>query len=413
MDLVEQDITTDAAIEDEDHELVDAAVASLSRAEIALESLQSAYNRLQNQRSVSRNDAATIRTLCTGMESIEAHFQRYPVNSYTNVPSSTNLDVTLEGLLDTITKAVVNTIKAIWNAIVSAVKALFGARNRNAAAVEKIQTQLSADLKTVTKVDKVSTKVTQFTDFGILEVMVNTLSPLGAWMLNTSLYQEGEVFDSPALFIRSLQAQEAAFLDHVNGHLNNIEKYLEALDKNYRANKEFSADEIITNNLNQLQHRPMVKLGFFAKPRFAEDTDRGFGAAMKSVHQQVLAFINGMERKEYDLVHDYKSMTDVKAFIQTIEAVSKISDKTTFLKSNTYTALDSRLYDINKLTVTLTGYLYKSPDRTVVDALQAISRDVQSLIDAMHLLESVINQYRTCILRYGQITRAYLKLLGL
>ena len=413
MDLVEQDITTDAAIEDEDHELVDAAVASLTRAEIALESLQSAYNRLQNQRAVSRNDAATIRTLCTGMESIEAHFQRYPVNSYTNVPSTTNLEVTLEGLLGTITTAVVNTIKAIWNAIVASVKALFGARNRNAMMVEKVQTQLSADLKVLNKLDKVETKVERYADFSSLKVMVDALPPFGAWMLNPSLYQEGEVFDSPALFIRSLQAQEAAFVENVGSHLTNIERYLEELEKNYRANKDFSAGEIIADHLEGMRKRPSVKLGYFAKPRFAEDTDHGFGAKMKSVHQQVMAFLDGMEPKEYDLVRDYKSETDVKGLIKSIELVSAISDKTTFLKPNAYVALDARLRAVNKLTISVVNYLHKTPDRNVVEIIQAISLDVRALIDAMQLLESIVNRYRTCILRYGQITRMYRKLTGL
>lgn len=126
---------------------VDEAEQTVISTESALATLTSISKRLASIGKINRDTANTIRTLTTGMESMDVHFSRHPVNSYTAVAGNTNLKVTQEGVISTIASAVWAAIKAAWNFITSVFKSIFGAAERNEAKFEQVEVTVSKVLK--------------------------------------------------------------------------------------------------------------------------------------------------------------------------------------------------------------------------------------------------------------------------
>ena len=125
--------------------------------ESALATLQSLHARVLASGAIDKTMANSIRTLTTGMESMDAHFSQHPVNSYTILTSSTNLKVTLENIVSTIAKKVWEAIKAIWKFIVDSIKSVLNVRQRNDEAFKKMQVDAAAQFKN----NKVSPKPQQ------------------------------------------------------------------------------------------------------------------------------------------------------------------------------------------------------------------------------------------------------------
>lgn len=120
-------------------------------AEISLESLE---NELQSNRKqinelsrvsqdlakrgmVNRGVAESIATMKDRFPSLESHFEKYPVRSYTESFSRTNLKVTQEGLVGGMISAVVNALKKIASWISGAFKWLWDKITGKKATVEK------------------------------------------------------------------------------------------------------------------------------------------------------------------------------------------------------------------------------------------------------------------------------------
>jgi hypothetical protein len=143
--LLEEPVYEDPSdLPDEELELAEQTVIST---ESALVTLTDISHRLASIGRIDRDTANTIRTLTTGMESMDVHFSRHPVNSYTAVPGQTNLKVTQEGVLGTIAGAVWSAIKAVWNFITGLFKSIFGVAERNEAKFVQVEATVSKVLK--------------------------------------------------------------------------------------------------------------------------------------------------------------------------------------------------------------------------------------------------------------------------
>lgn len=119
--------------------------------EISLESLESELqsNRkqinelsrvsqdLSNRGMINRGVAESIATMKDRIPSLEGHFKQYPINSYTEGFSRTNLKVTQEGIVGGIVTAVVNALKKIAGWISSAFKWLWNMITGKKETVEK------------------------------------------------------------------------------------------------------------------------------------------------------------------------------------------------------------------------------------------------------------------------------------
>jgi hypothetical protein len=79
-----------------------------------VESLLSMSVRLHSMGGIDRTSAQTLSQMSTGLESLDKHFTRHPITSYTMMPSQTNYKVTQEGLLTGIAGAIINAVKAFW-----------------------------------------------------------------------------------------------------------------------------------------------------------------------------------------------------------------------------------------------------------------------------------------------------------
>jgi hypothetical protein len=117
--------------------------------ETALKTLINLADRVKRNGTVDRVSANTIQTLTTGMESMESHFTKYPVASYTGIASTTNLAVTLEGLLGSIVTKTIAAIKAIFKFVVESFKKLWqftkGKDKEYGDMVKKAQPMLTCD----------------------------------------------------------------------------------------------------------------------------------------------------------------------------------------------------------------------------------------------------------------------------
>jgi len=86
----------------------------LQVAQERLGSLLSIADRIKEMGGIDRTQAQTLSRMSVGLESLDKHFTRHPVTSYTMLPSQVNYRVTQEGLLTGIAGAIVNAIKAFW-----------------------------------------------------------------------------------------------------------------------------------------------------------------------------------------------------------------------------------------------------------------------------------------------------------
>lgn len=127
--------------------LIDLTPFDLSEDEHAIKVSQEQLTRLEQIRDeITKADGVTsaqARTLKTFIPSLESLFERYPVSSYTNLPTRTNLKVTQEGIGSAIWDAIVRAAKAIWRflgnlwtGMINLVRRLFGFAPKAAAATK-------------------------------------------------------------------------------------------------------------------------------------------------------------------------------------------------------------------------------------------------------------------------------------
>jgi len=90
---------------------------------------------LEITQAIDRTTASTLRTFCTGLESIQNHFNTYPLCSYTRAPSSTNLKATQESLGLAALAALRNFIKAVLKFLSDVIKGILAYRRSNRRAV--------------------------------------------------------------------------------------------------------------------------------------------------------------------------------------------------------------------------------------------------------------------------------------
>lgn len=121
------------ALMEEGEELSHQAEHELKVAQEQLQSLLTIQRRIETEKGISRTQAQTLKTVATGLESMESHFLQYPVLSYSLLPSKTNLKVTQEGIgsvvwetIKRIAKAILNAIVKGWNFLASLAKKIYG-----------------------------------------------------------------------------------------------------------------------------------------------------------------------------------------------------------------------------------------------------------------------------------------------
>lgn len=120
-----------------------------------LQTILTVRERIVLEGGVSRLQAQTLKTISTGLESMESHFQQFPVLSYSQLPSKTNLKVTQEGIgsviwetIKRIAKAILNAIVKGWNFISSLAKKIYGLffRSQKAAKVTEQKVKAVSDV---------------------------------------------------------------------------------------------------------------------------------------------------------------------------------------------------------------------------------------------------------------------------
>ena len=116
-----------------------------------LQTVLSVRDRISSDKGVCRNVAQTLRTITTGLESMESHFQQYPVLSYSQLPSKTNLKATQEGIgsvvwetVKRIAKAILNAIAKGWNFIATMAKKIYGFFFRSQKAAKQTEEKTKA-----------------------------------------------------------------------------------------------------------------------------------------------------------------------------------------------------------------------------------------------------------------------------
>lgn len=101
---------------------------------IALEMIDKIHDMsetLLSTRQVDRTQAQTMRSFCTGLESMAEHFRSYPVNSYTRTPTTVNLTATQESLGLSALSALRNFIKIVLKFLSDVIKGILAYRRSN------------------------------------------------------------------------------------------------------------------------------------------------------------------------------------------------------------------------------------------------------------------------------------------
>jgi hypothetical protein len=107
--------------------------------EATYRAIQIMAGRIKSAKVIDKATARDIQVLTTGMESMDIHFSKHPLNSYTVAPTANNLKVTCEGLLATAAKKLWDIAKSIWKMIVDALKWLYNAVGGNSAKFKTVR----------------------------------------------------------------------------------------------------------------------------------------------------------------------------------------------------------------------------------------------------------------------------------
>lgn len=95
------------------HEDVNSAFDDITLAADLTERLQDTFEQLKSKTAIGRDTAAELKELSAGFVSLESHFARIPLLSYTKAPSKTNLAITQESLLGSIGEAILKAIAVV------------------------------------------------------------------------------------------------------------------------------------------------------------------------------------------------------------------------------------------------------------------------------------------------------------
>lgn len=355
----------------------------LFAAQTALESLESLQKRITASRTIDRSTANTARTLTTGLEAMDAHFANHPVNSYTQLPSSTNLKPTLEGLVKSIGQTVARVIKAILRFITTVVRAITGRRQRNNAAVEEIQVSLSKDLAEFTK----KRPTPQPNMPAKVSYAVNGLTPMALWFggrQNDFLPKY-----TPHLFVQALYATEASFLKFANEYCSGLN---EALKDESRIRRGSIRD--------LAEIAPPEPMGIFAD--HVTRVLGGVGHALEDNFAKTLSTVTSAGNHRPNLPETHAEAIEYAAALSTSPAVTH---NLRFANSRLYSQLERLTAIVEKRINTILDDRRKTLEQVAVDALLFVVNDVKSVASAMGHMETLINQYRIAVGKTGTLMR--------
>ncbi len=99
--------------------------------EPAMESILSIAQDIQASGAISRSDAQTLLGMTTSLEGLQESFSTLPLNSFTEMPSKVNFDVSMENIFSSIGRKIIEIIKAIVKWIKDKAKAFMGLFRNN------------------------------------------------------------------------------------------------------------------------------------------------------------------------------------------------------------------------------------------------------------------------------------------
>ena len=139
----------------------------MSKSLPAFESLCSVATCILESGSISRSDANTLMSATTSLEGFEKTFAGLPLNSYTEMPSKVNFDVSMENIFKTILTKIIEACKKLVEAIRNWFTTNSVKTSQAATAEVKVEAKLAQDIKkidraaVVRKLDEIKTKYTE------------------------------------------------------------------------------------------------------------------------------------------------------------------------------------------------------------------------------------------------------------
>jgi hypothetical protein len=356
---------------EQEQEALESASQSLFKAETVLASLESLKRRLVTAGKIDRTTASTIKTMTIGMESMERHFSTHPIKSYTTLPSTTNLTITLEGLLANIGRAIVNAIKAI----IKFIKGLFTAtKNRRKENNKKFDTVQKAMEKTL-KGLSVTPTTTAAQETNLVRQM-EAMSPFALWLGGRDVTVSMET--TPVNFINTLYLVDQLLVKDLSDQAEAIEKAIYT--------RPIRADLLMAT----ISPRSCkAQIGYYTQ--FGLDATLAPGAAYDKLFAQGHGKITAMNSGSAERLVDAE---DVIRFLKTIETTNLYSATRKFTPDSDYNAVEQALSKIDAKINSMFGKSHHELDTAQVDALMATLKDVRSMVSALTMFESTVNQYR-------------------
>ncbi len=227
MDMVASDYFDQQAIDIESIPEVEELERQQFLRNNSVDSLESFITRLESERVIAKSTANTIKTIGAGLESLDKHFAAHPVQSYTEAPSRTNYEVTMEGLLGAVSNATAKAMDASFAVISKINSELDKVYRENDTkynhVVEKLPLMVQAlKRRPPTADDRVPMSVWK---------LIKELSPLAKWLIAPGLDDEfTRRYGAPSYFVKAMLVIEQSIMKSVNGYLADGE--LRARDPN-------------------------------------------------------------------------------------------------------------------------------------------------------------------------------------
>lgn len=187
----------------------------------SIDSLEAFLDRLYTDRSIAKSTASSIRTISIGLESMDQHFANYPVQSYTEVASSTNYDVTVESLIGALSSATAKAFDASFAVIKKINDDLDKVYRENDTKFDRIVKQIPEMVKLLSR--RPPSPTDRFSP--ALEKVIKDLTPMAKWFIAPSLDDElTRRYGSPSYFIKKLAMVETSVMDSANRYLTDGEE---------------------------------------------------------------------------------------------------------------------------------------------------------------------------------------------
>lgn len=345
-------------------------------------SMEAYFDRLKTEGVIGRNTAQSIKTVSIGLESMVKHFDLYPVVAYTEHPSKTNYEATMESLLGSLGMAVAKASDASFSAMMKIHSEMNKVHRINDEKTKSVLKKLPALLNHFERTPLPQSVVVS----PAVRQAIKDLSPMARWFVYPELGDKlTRFYSSPTMFAKDLSFVEESVYQSMGNYVRGgIDRVL---------------DQSRVHELKTFIQTKPDSLSFFSttadvgRPKTFSDYLTG---RIKTIRED----FDSHENSRFNELSELQIMQGALKFL-----VMTQPHMIKFLDAKTYQKYHESINELRSslVPVVRSGTLNPGEPRLVNDYLN----DVRNASHGMLGMENLINQYRQSLMQIVKLVYLY------